>query len=88
MQNVVDANSYAEGRAAARAASDEQLNTAIAEPETKRELSLTVEPSPADKLKALVQECGVPPHKLPELLQEIPPRNLSDKLIDFYFGSV
>ena len=83
---MVDANS-ADARAA-RAASDEQLNAAIAQPETKRELSLTAEPSQADKLKALVQECGVPPHKLPELLQEVPPRNLSDKLIDFYFDSM
>lgn len=85
---MVDANAHADGRTAARVASDEQLNAAIAQPEAKRELSLTIEPSPADKLKALVVECGVPAHKLPELLQEVPPRNLSDKLIDFYFGSM
>ncbi|KAK7695857.1 hypothetical protein QCA50_000495 [Cerrena zonata] len=88
LQNMVDANAHADGRTAARVASDEQLNAAIAQPEAKRELSLTIEPSPADKLKALVVECGVPAHKLPELLQEVPPRNLSDKLIDFYFGSI
>lgn len=85
---MVDGHSHTEGRMAARTASDDQLHAAIAQPESKRDLAMTVEPSPADKLKSLVQECGVPPHKLPELLQELPPRNLSDKLIDFYFGSM
>ncbi|CAL1700710.1 unnamed protein product [Somion occarium] len=88
LQNMVDGHSHTEGQMAARTASDDQLHAAIAQPESKRDLAMTVEPSPADKLKSLVQECGVPPHKLPELLQELPPRNLSDKLIDFYFGSI
>ncbi|CAG8693568.1 12842_t:CDS:2 [Acaulospora colombiana] len=35
------------------------------------------EPSPSDNLKSLVQECGVAPHKLPELVQELPPKALS-----------
>ncbi|KAI0692567.1 fungal-specific transcription factor domain-containing protein [Cytidiella melzeri] len=41
--------------------------------------------SPADNLKALVQECGVSPHKISELLHELPARSLTDKLVDLYF---
>ncbi|KAG9039629.1 hypothetical protein FRB95_009210 [Tulasnella sp. JGI-2019a] len=41
-----------------------------------------------DKLKSLIQECGVSPHKLFELVQELPPKSLSDVLIDYYFTYV
>lgn len=47
-----------------------------------------LEPSAADNLKSLVQECGVSPHKISELLQELPPLRSSDVLIDYYFRSV
>lgn len=47
-----------------------------------------MEPSAADKLKTLVQECGVSPHKISELLQELPPLRSSDVLIDYYFKSM
>ncbi|KAH7926754.1 hypothetical protein BV22DRAFT_1086232 [Leucogyrophana mollusca] len=46
------------------------------------------EPSAADNLKSLVQECGVSPHKISELLQELPPQRFSDVLIDHYFSSI
>ncbi|KAG8761465.1 hypothetical protein FRC14_003878 [Serendipita sp. 396] len=46
------------------------------------------EPSPSDNLKSLVQECGVAPHKLPELVQELPPKALCEVLIDYYFTSI
>ncbi|KAI0053555.1 hypothetical protein FA95DRAFT_1552041 [Auriscalpium vulgare] len=46
------------------------------------------EPTAADNLKALVQDCGVPPHKITELVQELPPQRLSDVLVDFYFKAV
>ncbi|OAX36194.1 hypothetical protein K503DRAFT_321994 [Rhizopogon vinicolor AM-OR11-026] len=46
------------------------------------------EPSAADNLKSLVQECGVSPHKISELLQELPPQRLSDVLIDHYFSAI
>ncbi|KAH0840133.1 hypothetical protein J3R83DRAFT_1110 [Lanmaoa asiatica] len=46
------------------------------------------EPSAADNLKSLVQECGVSPHKISELLQELPPQRFSDVLIDHYFTSI
>jgi hypothetical protein len=46
------------------------------------------EPSPSDNLKSLVQECGVAPHKLPELVQELPPKALCEVLVDYYFTSI
>ncbi|KAF7977415.1 hypothetical protein HWV62_3552 [Athelia sp. TMB] len=48
-------------------------------------VSADLEPSATDKLKSLVQDCGVSPHKLAELLQELPPARLSDVLLDYYF---
>lgn len=47
-----------------------------------------LEPSAADNLKSLVQECGVSPHKISELLQELPPQRVSDVLINYYFTSM
>jgi len=47
-----------------------------------------LEPSAAENLKSLVQECGVSPHKISELLQELPPVRHSDVLIDYYFTSM
>ncbi|KAF9453082.1 hypothetical protein P691DRAFT_802459 [Macrolepiota fuliginosa MF-IS2] len=47
-----------------------------------------LEPSAADNLKSLVQECGVSPHKISELLQELPPQRVSDVLINYYFTSI
>ncbi|KDR83690.1 hypothetical protein GALMADRAFT_236024 [Galerina marginata CBS 339.88] len=46
------------------------------------------EPSAAENLKSLVQECGVSPHKISELLQELPPVRVTDVLIDFYFSTI
>ncbi|KAJ3570396.1 hypothetical protein NP233_g4431 [Leucocoprinus birnbaumii] len=47
-----------------------------------------LEPSAADNLKSLVQECGVSPHKISELLQELPPQRVSDVLVNYYFTSI
>ncbi|PPQ94026.1 hypothetical protein CVT25_009874 [Psilocybe cyanescens] len=47
-----------------------------------------LEPSAADNLKSLVQECGVSPHKIAELLQELPIPSSSDILVDFYFSTI
>jgi hypothetical protein len=47
-----------------------------------------LEPSAADNLKTLVQECGVSPHKIPEILQELPPERTSNALINYYFTSL
>ncbi|QRV72662.1 Fungal specific transcription factor domain [Ceratobasidium sp. AG-Ba] len=46
------------------------------------------QPTPAEKMKSLVQDCGVPPHKLAELVQDLPPKSVSDALVDFYFTHV
>lgn len=43
------------------------------------------EHSAADNLNALIQDCGVSPHKIAELLEELPPKNLMNDLIDYYF---
>ncbi|KAF7292437.1 Zn(2)-C6 fungal-type domain-containing protein [Mycena chlorophos] len=47
-----------------------------------------LEPSAADNLKTLVQECGVSPHKVAELLQELPPTRMSSTLVDYYFATI
>ncbi len=46
------------------------------------------EPSAADNLETLIQDCGVSPHKITELVQELPPTRFADVLVDFYFASV
>ena len=46
------------------------------------------EPTAADNLKTLIQDCGVSPHKITELVQELPPQRFADVLVDFYFASV
>jgi hypothetical protein len=46
------------------------------------------EPSEAENMKSLVQNCGVSPHKVAELLSELPPARFSAALVDFYFSSV
>lgn len=65
----------------------DQLPSDIFKTEAKALLAAS-DTSPADNLKALVQECGVSPHKISELLHELPPRNLTDKLIDVYFAGM
>ncbi|KAF8639847.1 hypothetical protein AX17_001102 [Amanita inopinata Kibby_2008] len=47
-----------------------------------------LESSAADNLKLLVQECGVSPHKISDLLEELPPPRTSDVLIDYYFSAI
>ncbi|THH19873.1 hypothetical protein EW146_g1393 [Bondarzewia mesenterica] len=46
------------------------------------------EATAADNLKTLIQDCGVPPHKITELVQELPPQRFSDVLVDYYFSAV
>ena len=46
------------------------------------------ESSAADNMKSLIQECGVSPHKMSELLQELPPQRVSDVLLDYYFTTL
>lgn len=44
--------------------------------------------SAAEKFKSLVQDCGVSPHKVSELLQDLPSRKHCDALVDYYFTSI
>jgi hypothetical protein len=44
--------------------------------------------SAAEKFKSLVQDCGVSPHKVSELLQDLPSRKHCDALINYYFTSM
>jgi hypothetical protein len=46
------------------------------------------ERSAADNMKHLVQDYGVSPHKIAELLHELPPPRFSAALVDFYFSSM
>ena len=62
--------------------------TALATPSLIESVRQDSEPSAADNLKSLVQECGVSPHKISELLQELPPQRFSDVLVDHYFASM
>ncbi|KAI0796681.1 fungal-specific transcription factor domain-containing protein [Abortiporus biennis] len=87
LQNMVEASTSKEG-SRARSLSVDQLPSDIFHSEPKRVLVPAAEPSPADKLKSFMQDCGVAPHKISELIQELPPRSLSDRLIDYYFSAV
>ncbi|KAL4081906.1 fungal-specific transcription factor domain-containing protein [Scleroderma yunnanense] len=62
--------------------------SALATPSIIETVRQDSEPSAADNLKSLVQECGVSPHKISELLQELPPQRFSDVLIDHYFTAI
>jgi len=42
----------------------------------------------ADKLHHLVQDCGLQPHKLEELVRSLPLKSYCDDLINFFFKSI
>jgi hypothetical protein len=46
------------------------------------------EPTAANNLKTLIQDCGISPHKITELVQELPLQRFADVLIEFYFASM
>jgi hypothetical protein len=54
------------------------------------EMTQVVEQTPSlgDRLKTLVQDYGVAPHKLSELVTELPPRRHCDILVDYYFKQI
>lgn len=64
----------------------DQLPPDIFQEDTKTLLASAIS-TPAENLKALVQECGVAPNKISELLHELPPRPLAEKLVDLYFAA-
>jgi hypothetical protein len=42
--------------------------------------------SPAENLQQLIRDCGVSPHKLAELVHELPPKHFADRIIDWFFS--
>lgn len=59
----------------------------IFQPESK--LLATLEPqNAADKLQLLISDYGFSPTRVPELINELPPRHLSDRLVDYYFSAM
>ncbi|KIL68025.1 hypothetical protein M378DRAFT_72501 [Amanita muscaria Koide BX008] len=41
-----------------------------------------------DDSRFLAEECGFSPHKIAELIQELPPLSTTDALVDFYFSTI
>lgn len=46
------------------------------------------EPSAADKLKTLISDYGFTPTKIPDLISQLPPRRLRNRLVDHYFSAM
>ncbi|KAK4688108.1 hypothetical protein P7C73_g1993, partial [Tremellales sp. Uapishka_1] len=44
--------------------------------------------TPAERLQRLITDCGVSPHKLAELVQELPPKPFADRIIDYFFSKL
>ncbi|TFK23260.1 nuclear protein [Coprinopsis marcescibilis] len=63
-----------------QASSSRRINEDNAEDDT--------EPSAEANLRSLFHECGVSPRQISELLQELPPAPITDRLIDHYFTSI
>ncbi len=45
-------------------------------------------PSTDDNVHTLLQNLGFSPHKIAELLDELPPSRTADVLVDFYFSTM
>lgn len=56
------------------------------EPESP--LLQTGEPSAADLLQSLIHDCGLSKNKVHELMQELPAKESTDLLIDYYFKNM
>lgn len=44
--------------------------------------------TPAEQLQRLFKDCGVSPHKVQDLMAELPPRSDADGLIDWFFTKI
>ncbi|ORX36464.1 fungal-specific transcription factor domain-domain-containing protein [Kockovaella imperatae] len=42
--------------------------------------------TPAENLQRLITDCGVSPHKIAELVQELPPKHFADRIVDSFFS--
>ncbi|KAL6309700.1 hypothetical protein BKA93DRAFT_722963 [Sparassis latifolia] len=86
LQHMVVPGSASEHMSSGSSLSVNTLHTdLLAEPKL---LTTTPEPSAADKLKLLIRDYGFAPHKVTELISELPPRSLSHKLVDYYFSAI
>ncbi|WVN87249.1 uncharacterized protein L203_102426 [Cryptococcus depauperatus CBS 7841] len=54
----------------------------------KVKMKLDIHGTPAENLQRLITDCGVSPHKIAELVQELPPKPFADKIIDWFFAKL
>lgn len=52
------------------------------------ELQLEDTATPAENLQRLITECGVSPTKVAELVQELPPKDFANILVDWFFAKI
>ncbi|KAH9938163.1 uncharacterized protein B0H18DRAFT_949598 [Fomitopsis serialis] len=84
---VLEQLQYVEKLSAGDTLQASQLPADIFQPDSK--LLATLEPqNAADKLKLLISDYGFSPTRVPELINELPPRHLSDRLVDYYFSAI
>ncbi|CAD6584262.1 MAG: hypothetical protein TREMPRED_003783, partial [Tremellales sp. Tagirdzhanova-0007] len=58
------------------------------DPTQKVKMKLDVHGSPAENLQRLITDCGVSPHKIAELVQELPPKYFADRIVDEFFSQM
>ncbi|WRT64595.1 uncharacterized protein IL334_001528 [Kwoniella shivajii] len=51
-------------------------------------LNLDYHGTPAEQLSKLFNDCGINPEKMTTLMRDLPPRDLADKIIQWYFEKV
>ncbi|WVR04131.1 hypothetical protein IAU60_001130 [Kwoniella sp. DSM 27419] len=51
----------------------------------KVKMKLDIHGTPAENLQRLITDCGVSPHKVAELVQELPPKHFADRIVDWFF---
>ncbi|WWC68905.1 uncharacterized protein I206_102841 [Kwoniella pini CBS 10737] len=54
----------------------------------KVKMKLDIHGTPAENLQRLITDCGVSPHKVAELLQELPPKHFADRIVDWHFDKL
>ncbi|WWC59894.1 uncharacterized protein I303_102456 [Kwoniella dejecticola CBS 10117] len=54
----------------------------------KVKMKLDIHGTPAENLQRLITDCGVSPHKVAELLQELPPKHFADRVVDWFFDKL
>ncbi|KAL0242193.1 hypothetical protein I308_105822 [Cryptococcus tetragattii IND107] len=54
----------------------------------KVKMKLDIHGTPAENLQRLITDCGVSPHKIAELVQELPPKPFADRIIDWFFAKL